>query len=435
MAIGTTLRIEFDSKPVQRGLASLGNSLKSFAAAGVAGAVAGIAASITNMGVQLAGRAVNGMYEFTKASSAAAATIENMRAQFELFTGSAEKTEGLIKELRDIAVKSPLELKDISEGARMLLTYGVEAEKVAEIINQLSEVSAGSGERFQRISYAFGQISSIGRLMGSELRQLTEAGFNPLEFISKKTGETMIQLKKRMEDGGISVGEVKEALKAATSEGGRFYGLNEKMAQTFAGRVSMMKDSWFSFTAAFGEGMNKGLKTAVNAITNSLPLFQERFRVIGETLGNSISDAVNGNFDKFVAIGALIGTILAEATKKSFKVGLRNFGASVLSALDAGENAIRDATGLTPVIGKSNLGARAKEAAVVLQREDIRQMLNAITQKIQEANIDATGLVPGTGGNARYLPPGTPSVFTDSAGNPVEVLKRIEINTREGAKM
>jgi tape measure domain-containing protein len=424
MAIGTTLRIEFDAKRVQRGLAQIqskvGEISKKFAKWGVATIGVGIAAASASMIL------------FTKTSSDAAATIENMQAQFELFTGSAEKTEGLIKELRAIAVKSPLELKDISEGARMLLTYGVEAEKVAEIINQLSEVSAGSGERFQRISYAFGQISSIGRLMGTELRQLTEAGFNPLEFISKKTGETMIQLKKRMEDGKISVSEVKEALKAATSEGGRFYGLNEKMAQTFTGRVSMMKDEWFSFTAAFGEGMNKGLKTAVNAITKNLPLFQERFRLIGETLGNSISDAVNGNFDKFVAIGKMIGDVIGAAAVASFQAASSGIFTGMVEKLTEKNRVAIGPNGertLVTTPGKKvggNTFAELFEAQIILR---------GVAKQVREIAEGAQGLVPGTGGNARYLPPGTPSMFSDANGNPVEVLKRIEINTREGAKM
>ena len=305
MAIGTTLKISFDAKAVQAGLgrisASVGALASRFATIGVAGITTGIVA------------ATAGLVGFVKTSSDAASTIEQMRAQFDLFTGSAEGTEKLLKSLRKIAVQSPLELKDISEGARMLLTYGVEADKVSEIINQLSEVSAGSGERFQRIAYAFGQISSIGRLMGTELRQLTEAGFNPLEFIGKKTGETMTQLKKRMEDGKVTIEEVQGALKAATSEGGRFNGMNAKMAQTFAGRVSMMKDQWFTFTSEFGTGMNEGLKNAADAITAAIPQYVEKFRMMGEWIGNAISDSVRGNYEKFVAAGKFIGDVMVAA--------------------------------------------------------------------------------------------------------------------------
>jgi tape measure domain-containing protein len=311
MAIGTTLKIGFDGASVQKGLANLAGSMKKLTVQGVGGIVAPFA----KLGALLAPTAlVGGMVAFGKASSDAAANIENMKAQFELFTGSAEKTESLIKDLRKIAVESPLELTDISGGARNLLTYGVAASKVADITRELSEVSAGSAERFDRISYAFGQINSIGRLMGTELRQLTEAGFNPLENISKKTGESMMDLKKRMEDGKISLNEVEDALRDATSEGGRFYGRNAKMAQTFSGRVSMMKDQWSQLTQAFGTGMNDGLKVAIDATTNSIPKFIESFRAIGTYFGQSIYDAVAGDYSKFVAIGEFIGA--------SIKVGI-----------------------------------------------------------------------------------------------------------------
>ena len=166
------------------------------------------------------------MVAFGKAASDSASELENIKTAFEVFLGSKEKVDALVRDLRQIAVKSPLELTDISEGARMLLTYGVAAGDVSDTVERLSEVSAGSAERFQRISYAFGQISSIGRLMGTELRQLTEPGFNPLENIGKRTGETMIDLKARMEDGGIAIDEVRQALIDATSAGGRFFGFN-----------------------------------------------------------------------------------------------------------------------------------------------------------------------------------------------------------------
>jgi tape measure domain-containing protein len=431
MAISTTLTIGFDSKLVQRGLTAMSSRIKNIGSS--------IATSLIRPFAQLTAllaptAIVGGMVAFGKASSDAASTIENMRAQFDLFTGSAAKTETLMQSLRKIAVESPLELKDISEGARMLLTYGVEADKVSGIISQLSEVSAGSGERFQRISYAFGQISSIGRLMGTELRQLTEAGFNPLESISKKTGETMIQLKKRMEDGGVSIAEVQESLKAATSEGGRFAGMNAKMSQTFSGRVSMMKDQWFSFTAAFGDGMNQGLKTAADAVTAGLPIFQERFRKMGSLLGNAISDSVNGNHDKFIAIGELIGNIIGAAATAAFQAASSSMvtGTENLlrSLLDKEMNLIhgsgQSGKGLAAPIGGPSFG-ELLEAQLI--NRGVRQQSQSVSQGTQ-------GIVPGSGGRFQFAPPGSNSPLSDANGNRVvEVLGKIEKNTAQGAKM
>ena len=76
----------------------------------------------------------------------------------------------------------------------------------------------GNAERFQRLALAFSQVSAAGKLQGQDLLQMVNAGFNPLQEISKKTGESMLELKERMSDGRISLKEVEEAMKSATSE-------------------------------------------------------------------------------------------------------------------------------------------------------------------------------------------------------------------------
>lgn len=425
MSIGSTVIVAFDAKAVQRGLA---NITKSFASAGK-NLVSGIISPLTNLTAMLAPTAlVGGVVAFSKASSDAASNIENMRAQFELFTGSKKATEDLIKSLRKIAVDSPLELSDIGEGARSLLTYGVEAGKVSNIVSQLSEVSAGSAERFGRVSYAFGQIYSIGRLMGTELRQLTETGFNPLEFISRKTGESMMDLKKRMEDGKIGVNEVEDALKAATSEGGRFFGLNKKMSETFSGRVSMMKDAWSQLLQGFGSGLNEGLKVAANAMTNFLPTITQKFTDAGNYVGKAIGDSVAGNYDKFVAIGQLIG----EALKVGMQTAWQSSGGSITKWM-------LDQVGKAPLaIGLAARGLSAKMGDLPSTGElldanvtnsSLKQMADAISRGNQ-------GFVPGSNNSFRYAKPGESSTLSDGNGNKViEVLRSIDKNTESGAKM
>lgn len=63
---------------------------------------------------------------------------------------------------------------------------------------------------------------------------MINAGFNPLEVIAKKTGKTLGELKKEMEKGAISAKMVEEAMKDATSEGGRFFNGMELASKTFS---------------------------------------------------------------------------------------------------------------------------------------------------------------------------------------------------------
>lgn len=354
MAISSTIKLRFDGAAVKKGLAEIKKAFASLASSGLS-AFKGLLSPVAKIAALLGPTAITaGFAKLLKDSSSAAATFENMKGQFELFTGSIQESKDLIEDLRGIAIKSPLELSDISEGARMLLTYGVAAKDVASEIDRLSEVSAGDGERFQRLSYAWGQINSMGRLMGTELRQLTEAGFNPLEMISKKTGRTMMELKGDMEDGKISIEMVKDALKDATSEGGRFYGLNEKMSQTFSGRVSMMRDQWGRLLVDLGTGLNAGLKVAVNSMTGQMATLSEKFKEIGGIIGPAIADAVSGDYERFVKIGDFLGeamkvglmtawqSIGTELTKGFLKIGSGD------TALDKWMNGKIDSMGSSP---------------------------------------------------------------------------------------
>jgi tape measure domain-containing protein len=92
------------------------------------------------------------------------------------------------------------------------------------------------------LALAFSQATASGKLMGQDLNQMINAGFNPLEVISRKTGKSIDQLKEEMEAGGISAKELGEAFQMATQEGERFYKGAERAGSTTAGRLEKKKE-------------------------------------------------------------------------------------------------------------------------------------------------------------------------------------------------
>lgn len=315
MALSTTFTLKFNGAAVQRGLAGVSTRVGKLAsvAARVGTAFAGLGAIMSGAGI---GAAMGG---FVKDSSDAAASLEMLSVKMAVFTGSAEKAQEVIAALRILAAKSPLEQADIMNAATKMLQYGVAVNEVVGVTENLSEIASGNAEQFERLGYAFGQVKSMGYLLGTELRQFTEAGFNPLNEIAKKTGESMEDLRARMGDHKVTYQELADAIKAATSEGGLFYRMNEKISKTFEGRVSMMKDQWNQLIAKFGTGMNEGLKSALDAITVALPLMQKRFAEIGGFLGDGIADSVKGDNQKLIAVGAVIGEYLKIGIKTAFE--------------------------------------------------------------------------------------------------------------------
>jgi len=172
-----------------------------------------------------------------------ASDMEGLRTSFDVMLGSAEKGAKLFKELSTMANITPFDTEDLAQASKTLLGFGVSQEKILPFLKMMGDISMGNKEKLQGLTLAFSQTQAAGRLMGQDLLQMINQGFNPLQIISKKTGESMGQLKKRMEDGKISSEEVAEAFKIATSEGGQFYQGMEKGSKSFAGLMSTVSDN------------------------------------------------------------------------------------------------------------------------------------------------------------------------------------------------
>lgn len=199
-----------------------------------------------------------------------AAEAQQAETGFRVFLGSGEDAKQLMQEIRDFALVTPLTSPQLQQAASMLLGYGVAGEQVMPTLRMLGDISRGSAQRLDLLALAIGQVVSKGRLMGNELKQLTEQGFNPLQIISEKTGISIGDLMKRMEEGGISSQNVLEALKAATSEGGRFFGLLSEQSQTLAGRWQNLQESAGILARRIGEALTPTLMELISVGKSTL---------------------------------------------------------------------------------------------------------------------------------------------------------------------
>ena len=138
----------------------------------------------------------------------------------------------------------------------MMLSFGISMEKILPTIGMLGDVAMGSQEKMNSLTLAFSQVQSAGKMQGQDLLQMINAGFNPLQEISKKTGKSMGELRKEMEKGQISFQMVEDAFKSATSEGGRFYKMAEKQSQTVNGKWSTLMDAINTKFMKLGEKLN-----------------------------------------------------------------------------------------------------------------------------------------------------------------------------------
>ena len=116
-----------------------------------------------------------------------------------------------------------------------MMSFGLQSDFAFSKLKNIGDIALGDANKMKSLALAFSQATSTGKLMGQDLLQMINAGFNPLEVISKKTGQSMTELKDKMSKGEITAQDLAQALEWATEEGGKFYKGAETAADTTAG--------------------------------------------------------------------------------------------------------------------------------------------------------------------------------------------------------
>lgn len=166
--------------------------------------------------------------------------MEQTNIKFEVLLGSVEKAKNMLGQLNEYANATPYSNEGIIKGAETMLGFGIAQEKIMGNMKMLGDVAMGNQEKLGGLSLVYSQIMATGRLMGQDLLQLINQGFNPLQVISENTGISMATLKDKMEKGAISANMIEEAFRLATSQGGRYKDMTDKMAHTAGGEFSTM---------------------------------------------------------------------------------------------------------------------------------------------------------------------------------------------------
>lgn len=171
-----------------------------------------------------------------------AGEYEQANVAFEVMLGSASKAQTMLKSIEEMAAKTPLETSDLVKNSQLLAAYNVEMNDLLPTLSMIGDVALGNRDKFNHLSLAYGQVMAKGRLMGQEVLQMTEQGFNPLNVISQQTGRSMNDLTEAMARGEISAKMVTDAFKFATSESGKYNNMMEKQSQTLLGLLSTFRD-------------------------------------------------------------------------------------------------------------------------------------------------------------------------------------------------
>jgi len=239
--------------------------------------------------------------------------MENEKASvsFEVLLQSADKAKKMLGEINKYADKTPYERMGLRDAAKMMLGFGIAEEKIMPNLKMLGDIAGGDKEKMNQLTLAFSQMSSAGKLNGQDLLQMINAGFNPLNEISKMTGKSIGTLRKEMEKGQISSQMVEEAFKHATSAGGIFYGMTERMGKTLGGRISTLVDSFKNRLLDLYQIIGPILSTSVDGLTKLLDLLATPVSWLVKGFANFFGALKDGNPFIWASVAAMSAFTIA----------------------------------------------------------------------------------------------------------------------------
>lgn len=221
-----------------------------------------------------------GMYFSVYAAQNFLQSLVRIRGEFELqYTAlkailqSGQQANEIFSQLKSLAPISPYQFKDLATYAKQLSAYSIPYNELFDTTKRLADLSSGLGVDFYRIVLAYGQVRSAAFLRGQELRQFTEAGIPMVDELAKKftklkgevvsSGDVFNLISERQ----VPFKMVKEVIDDLTKEGGKFYMMQEKQAETLKGKVSNLGDRYDIMMNSIGEKNDKVLKGFVDGLS------------------------------------------------------------------------------------------------------------------------------------------------------------------------
>lgn len=205
--------------------------------------------------------------------------FELQRVSLRAMLNDINAADKIFSQTKLLAVESPFQFMDLMGFSKQLAAFSVPVSELFETTKMLSDISAGLGVDMGRIVLAYSQIRSAAVLRGSEVRQLTEAGVPILEDLAKMFTQmegqavTIGEVFERISTRQVPFKMVEQAFKNMTSEGGKFYRMQEVQAETLRGQVTNLIDAWQIAMYELGSSSEGFLKGAVGAIRSLIENF------------------------------------------------------------------------------------------------------------------------------------------------------------------
>lgn len=220
------------------------------------------------------------MKELVSKISTVRGEFQQLEVAFKTMLGSAEQADALMQQLTRTAATTPFGLEDVAQGAKQLLAYGFEAEKVNETLIRLGDIAAGLSVPLGDLVYLYGTTMAQGRLYTQDLNQFTGRGIPMIAELAKQLGVAESKVKSLVEDGKVGFPEVQKAIESLTDEGGRFGGLMEAQSRTITGQISNIEDAISMMFNELGQQSEGIINTTLSGVSYVIEHYERFGRIL-----------------------------------------------------------------------------------------------------------------------------------------------------------
>ena len=263
---------------------------------------------------------VYGLEHFLKSIITVGGEFERQRVALQNMLGDMREASEIFGQLKNLALESPFTFRQLSTYTKQLAAFSIPYEELYDTNRRLSDMSAGLGVDMSRLILAYGQVRAATVLRGQELRQFTEAGVPMVEkladYFTKLNGElvTTRDIFQMISKKQVPFEAVRAVMQEMTDEGGMFYNMQAKIADTLSGRWGNLKDAWEIMLGSLADSeslMGTILKKAVEGITSVIRHLTILSGILGGLAGGkafasagllsygAMGGAMTGSTDKF----------------------------------------------------------------------------------------------------------------------------------------
>nr|DAQ59350.1 MAG TPA: tail tape measure [Caudoviricetes sp.] len=319
---------ERSSKGLSGALASMGDAA-SAAAEKSGGFLRSLGRGIGKVGGLAAALAgLSGAVGTMQAGFAKVTSIEDTTASLGILMGSAEQATKVMDSLQESNQGTPYSFDAWADAGKNLIAFGVEADKVSDIVTGLGEAASASGkgeDALNSMASAFGKAAASGKISMDTINSLAEGGVQGLAIMANHYGVTTEEMQKKISSGAIEAAEGIDILTKGILEGSEgiageiasMSGVMGQMAETTSGRITNMKAAFNNAAKAMFEEINPLIGALALKLTDftyvSIDVFKEQLvPAIKEVVDamKAVGEWVSRNSDWLGALAVSVGTLV-----------------------------------------------------------------------------------------------------------------------------